>query len=162
MRAGRSWDLAAAAGAVSCAIPCAHILRCGAGLPSQFPRAYPLLTESKAGSKFLFYRASYRKTASHFSGRTLGPASPNPGPNLTGMLLAADCPVLARVCLDRQAGDGAIRQGCARRTCLLPPHGAHKAARRIMVLTMNGWMDPTGSMYARPSQLCTFTTVEMT
>jgi hypothetical protein len=27
--------------------------------------------ESKAGSKFLFCRASYRKTASHFSGRTL-------------------------------------------------------------------------------------------
>jgi hypothetical protein len=28
----------------------------------------PLLMESKAGSKFLFYRVSYRKTASHFSG----------------------------------------------------------------------------------------------
>jgi hypothetical protein len=27
--------------------------------------------ESKARSSFLFYRASYRKTASHFSGRTL-------------------------------------------------------------------------------------------
>jgi hypothetical protein len=27
--------------------------------------------ESKAGSKFLFCRASFRKTASHFSGRTL-------------------------------------------------------------------------------------------
>ncbi len=35
--------------------------------------AYPLLMESKAGSKFLFVRASYRKTASHFSGRTLAP-----------------------------------------------------------------------------------------
>ena len=31
----------------------------------------PLLMESKAGSKFLFYRASYRKTASRFSGRIL-------------------------------------------------------------------------------------------
>jgi hypothetical protein len=27
--------------------------------------------ESKAGSTFLIYRASYRKTASRFSGRTL-------------------------------------------------------------------------------------------
>ncbi len=33
--------------------------------------------ESKAGSKFLFCRASYRKTASHFSGRTIAlPALP--------------------------------------------------------------------------------------
>ena len=35
------------------------------------PRAYPLLMESKAGSKFLFFVRFYRKTASHFSGRTL-------------------------------------------------------------------------------------------
>ena len=28
--------------------------------------------ESKAGSNSMFYRASYRKAASHFSGRTLG------------------------------------------------------------------------------------------
>ena len=34
-------------------------------------RADPLLMESKARSTSLFYRASYRKTASHFSGRTL-------------------------------------------------------------------------------------------
>jgi hypothetical protein len=34
-------------------------------------RAYPLLMESKARSSSLFYRASYRKTASRFSGRTL-------------------------------------------------------------------------------------------
>ena len=34
-------------------------------------RAYPLLKESKAGSSFLFCRAFFRKTASHFSGRTL-------------------------------------------------------------------------------------------
>ena len=33
--------------------------------------AYPLLMESKARSSSLFYRASYQKTASHFSGRTL-------------------------------------------------------------------------------------------
>ena len=38
-------------------------------------RAYPLLMESKAGSKFLFCRASYRKTAAHFSGRTLTAAA---------------------------------------------------------------------------------------
>ena len=36
------------------------------------PRVYPLLMESKARSSSLFYGASYRKTASHFSGRTLG------------------------------------------------------------------------------------------
>ncbi|MGB9164659.1 MAG: hypothetical protein WCC41_09450, partial [Rhodomicrobium sp.] len=35
------------------------------------PKAYPLLMESKARSGSLFYGASYRKTASHFSGRTL-------------------------------------------------------------------------------------------
>ncbi len=34
-------------------------------------RAYPLLMESKAGSGFLSFRASFRKTASHFSGSTL-------------------------------------------------------------------------------------------
>jgi hypothetical protein len=34
-------------------------------------RAYPLLMESKAASKFLFFVRLYRKTASHFSGRTL-------------------------------------------------------------------------------------------
>ena len=33
-------------------------------------RAYPLSMESKAGSSFSFCRASFRKTASHFSGRT--------------------------------------------------------------------------------------------
>jgi hypothetical protein len=36
-------------------------------------RAYPLLMDSKARSSALFYRASYRKTASRFSGRTLAP-----------------------------------------------------------------------------------------
>ena len=43
-------------------------------------RAYPLLMESKARSSSLFYRASYRKTASHFSGRTLGSGKRNVRP----------------------------------------------------------------------------------
>ena len=43
----------------------------GAVISERGLRAYPLLMESKAGSNFLFYRASFRKTASHFSGRTL-------------------------------------------------------------------------------------------
>ena len=47
------------------------LIPCRQTLVRQAARAYPLLMESKAGSKFLFYRASYRKTASHFSGRTL-------------------------------------------------------------------------------------------
>jgi hypothetical protein len=46
-------------------------LICGAEPLEITLRAYPLLMESKAGSKFRFCRASYRKTASHFSGRTL-------------------------------------------------------------------------------------------
>ncbi len=47
------------------------LLRGATSLQNQHLRAYPLLMESKAGSKFLFCRASYRKTASHFSGSTL-------------------------------------------------------------------------------------------
>jgi len=52
--------------------------------------------ESKAGSKFLFYRASYRKTASHFSGSTLtirekalGPNHPDVAQSLNSLALLA-------------------------------------------------------------------------
>src|SRR5208337_4776875 len=41
----------------------------GAVISERGLRAYPLLMESKASSSFLFWRASFRKTASH--GRTL-------------------------------------------------------------------------------------------
>jgi hypothetical protein len=45
-------------------------VRAATSATSNLTGAYPLLMESKAGSKFLFYRASLSENRSHFSGRT--------------------------------------------------------------------------------------------